>query len=74
MISTVTTATAAAGGVGALLGAVVTLVLIMTITQRELALASGSRLRPLARLLNVVIAPLLVVFTATVVSQLAALI
>lgn len=73
MMSTVTTA-AAAGGVNAAFGAVVTLVLILTIAQRELAMVGGSRLRPLVRVLTVVIAPLLIVFTVTVVRQLAALI
>ncbi len=74
MISTVTTATAAAGGFNAVLGIAATLVLIALIVQRELAVVGGPRSRPLARLLSVAIAPFLVVFTATVVKNLAALI
>lgn len=56
------------------MGAAAVLALIMFLIQRELASVAGPRFRPLNRALTVVIAPLLVVFVAIVISRLVALV
>ena len=77
MISTVTTTTVtliAARDLSVALGAVGAVALILLLVERELAVAAGPRLRPLARHLPVAIAPLLVAFVAIWLSRLAALV
>jgi hypothetical protein len=74
MITIVTTATISTSAVSVQLGIVVTLMLIALIVQREIAKVGGTRSRTLARLLLVVIAPFLVIFAATVIRHLAALV
>jgi hypothetical protein len=74
MITTVTTATLSAGAITTALSIVVTLMLIMLIGLRELAIVVGPRSRMLARLLVVAIAPFVVVFAVSVVKHLAALV
>jgi len=55
-------------------GVAVTLLLIVFIGTRELAVVLGPRARQLARLLVIAIAPFIVVFAVTVAKNLAALI
>jgi hypothetical protein len=76
LISTVTTTVTmiASSQLGAALGGIAVLALVLFLAQRELAAAGGPRLQPLARNLTVAIAPLLVAFAAIVVSRLAALV
>ena len=74
MIATVTTTTLAASTYASSLAITVTFVLIVFVVLRELAVTVGPRSRLLARFLPVAIAPVLVVFAATVVKHLADLV
>jgi hypothetical protein len=77
MISTITTATASAAGNLALMGSlglVAVVALILLLVQKEILAGSASHNgRTLARVLNVAIVPLLVVFAVVVVSRLLSL-
>jgi hypothetical protein len=72
--TTVTSVSDLSAGLATALGGVAVLALILFLVQRELAGSAGPRFRPLTRVLIIVIAPLLVVFLAIVISRLAALI
>ena len=72
MVSTATTAvTAVAFGLGAVLGGVAVVALILFLVQRELVTVSAGehRLKPLGRNLMVAIVPLFVVFVVIVASR-----
>jgi hypothetical protein len=72
--TTVTSVSDVSAGVATAIGGVAVLALILFLVQRELAASAGPTFRPLTRVLLIVIAPLLVVFLAIVMSRLAALI
>lgn len=76
MTATVVTATAAltAGEVGVSLGAIMVLVLIGLLAQRELASVAGARFSTVSRTLAVAIVPLIAVFVMIVAGRLLAIV
>jgi hypothetical protein len=72
-VTTTTVTTVAALGLGPALGGLAVLALLLFLVQRELATAAGPGLGPLARNLELAVAPLLAVFVAIVTSRLAEL-